>query len=460
VLFRSDGTNLVNGYTTAIAGVSGYTPPYQAVTGDTNSTGFGVYGYTSGGVPRIQINRSKSTTKGTNTALASGDNIGILHFGGADGTGFIDSARIGAAVDGAVSTNIVPGRFTINTMNTSGTSVEAARVSSNQFVGINTLATAARRLEVKQDGAPGFRMTNTTGGAGQGIEMLTATTRLSWLLGAQYNVADAFEITPSTAAGGTTFSNPSCVFIPSAVYPGGDNTISSGLSSKRWSVVYAATGTINTSDARAKTAISPLTEAEIKAAIEIANEIGTYQFLDAVESKGESTARLHCGTTVQRVMEIMQANGLDPMRYAFICYDKWDDEYKDFLINEGEKVKKLKSIERQKTVKKLQRFSDVKMIDGVAVLVTNEVETAEGVFVEHPVFDEQGQPVLVDGENGQVQMMYLQPVMETIEIEVEEDAEPKYESRLIRQAGDKFGFRPDELSMFVLRGLAQSLNSF
>lgn len=43
-----------------------------------------------------------------------------------------------------------------------------------------------------------------------------------------------------------------------ALYPITDNAISSGLSTNRWSVVYAATGTINTSDARLKTDVRPL----------------------------------------------------------------------------------------------------------------------------------------------------------------------------------------------------------
>jgi hypothetical protein len=36
--------------------------------------------------------------------------------------------------------------------------------------------------------------------------MLTTSTKSSWLIGAQYNVDQSFEITPSTANGGTTFA--------------------------------------------------------------------------------------------------------------------------------------------------------------------------------------------------------------------------------------------------------------
>jgi hypothetical protein len=38
-----------------------------------------------------------------------------------------------------------------------------------------------------------------------------STTHFNWMLAAQQNVSDAFEITPSTAAGGTTFNSPKLV---------------------------------------------------------------------------------------------------------------------------------------------------------------------------------------------------------------------------------------------------------
>lgn len=105
--------------------------------------------------------------------------------------------------------------------------------------------------------------------------------------------------------------------------PSVDNTRSCGKAALRWSVIYAGTGTINTSDAREKTAISPLTSAEIAAAIDLAKEIGTYQWLESVSTKGANNARLHAGLTVQRAMDVMQSHGLDPFRYGFICYDQW-----------------------------------------------------------------------------------------------------------------------------------------
>lgn len=108
------------------------------------------------------------------------------------------------------------------------------------------------------------------------------------------------------------------------VTPGVDNAQTMGSSALRWSVVYAGTGSINTSDAREKTDVAPLTAAELSAAADLARAIGTYQWLSAVQAKG-ADARLHAGLTVQRAMEIMQSHGLDPMCYGFICYDQWNE---------------------------------------------------------------------------------------------------------------------------------------
>lgn len=107
------------------------------------------------------------------------------------------------------------------------------------------------------------------------------------------------------------------------VRPSADNTIPLGLSNFRWSVVYAGTGTINTSDADEKTQVVPFSQDEMNAAKTLAKEIGTFKWLASVQAKGED-ARNHVGLTVQRAIEIMEANNLDPMAYGFICYDEWD----------------------------------------------------------------------------------------------------------------------------------------
>lgn len=106
--------------------------------------------------------------------------------------------------------------------------------------------------------------------------------------------------------------------------PAGDNTTTLGAASFRCSVVYAATGTINTSDAREKTPIRPLTEAELAAGAALGELIGAYKWTEMVCAKGDE-ARLHIGLTVQGAISVMTAHGLDAFAYGFICYDAWQE---------------------------------------------------------------------------------------------------------------------------------------
>lgn len=112
--------------------------------------------------------------------------------------------------------------------------------------------------------------------------------------------------------------------------PGADNTQNLGTASFRWKEVFAGTGTINTSDGNEKDVdpadwkVRSLTVSEIMAAKALSKEIGAYRFKSAIQQKGKA-ARMHIGMTVQRAIAIMEYNGLDPMAYGFICYDAWDE---------------------------------------------------------------------------------------------------------------------------------------
>lgn len=147
-----------------------------------------------------------------------------------------------------------------------------------------------------------------------GVTYLDRTGTLS-----RFRSSGGLSLTLDDTAGGAQFAG-------GPVYQFNDNTYSLGKSNRRWSVVYAGTGTINTSDARDKTPVAALSEAELAAAKALAVEIGTYRFLDSITAKGADAARHHCGMTVQRAVAIMQANGLDPMRYGFICHDVWAEQ--------------------------------------------------------------------------------------------------------------------------------------
>ena len=117
--------------------------------------------------------------------------------------------------------------------------------------------------------------------------------------------------------------------------PGADNLQTLGMSGFRWSTVYAATGTINTSDAREKLWRGAANAAEQRAARRILAELGFFQWHDAIAAKGAEDARRHFGVRAQAVWAIMADEGLvDPIGsdgrpgrtpYAFLCFDRWDD---------------------------------------------------------------------------------------------------------------------------------------
>jgi hypothetical protein len=109
-----------------------------------------------------------------------------------------------------------------------------------------------------------------------------------------------------------------------AVHPGADNSQPLGGASFRWSVVYAGTGSINTSDAREKHLLGYLTDAEFEVSRLVSRSIGKYQWLAALEEKG-ATARIHVGPTAQAVAHAFTSNGLDPSRYGLWCMDRAED---------------------------------------------------------------------------------------------------------------------------------------
>lgn len=316
--------------------------------------------------------------------------------------GAVDGVTIGATTPATVANvdNIKIDGNTISTTDTNGNMLLRPN-GTGKILGRKAAATGAQ--EVQWTAVSGMQLStsdthyyghNWSGGESANPDYLigdwhNASGRFGWNSAGRYTYIDSHYgsgVAPILFTGndlGTVFGrwDGSGHF-----YPGADNTQSCGASGYRWSVVYAGTGTINTSDARTKTDVRSLTENEINAAIQLSQEIGAYQFLDAIADKGDA-ARLHIGMTVQRAMQIMEANNLDPMRYGFICYDKWDDEYLTIPAREAEPAK----------------------------------------------LDEEGNEIL--------------PAKQAREESVV----------LVRKAGDMYSFRPDELTLFILRGITARL---
>jgi len=105
-----------------------------------------------GGGAQLILSSTKGADANTYTALVSAEGIGTISFNGADGTRFIAAAGITALVDGAVSTDNVPGRLLFLTSPSGANNLtERMRIDSIGNVGIGT--TPNYKLEISTDSA-------------------------------------------------------------------------------------------------------------------------------------------------------------------------------------------------------------------------------------------------------------------------------------------------------------------
>jgi len=101
-----------------------------------------------------------------------------------------------------------------------------------------------------------------------------------------------------------------------------DNQIAFGGGGQRWTVIYAASGTINTSDGNEKQDIEILSEAELRVAKKLTRLIRKFKFKDAVAAKGDG-ARIHVGVIAQDVEAAFASEGLNAHQYGMFCEDSW-----------------------------------------------------------------------------------------------------------------------------------------
>jgi hypothetical protein len=150
--------------------------------------------------------------------------------------------NIGPAITSPVITNIAPGANFTLTQNSAApfTSVESGAVVNTLYlkaghVGIGT-ATPDRVLHVV-----GQIHVGDIADEGLFIRGGSSDAQYNWLMGNNVNIANGFEITPSTATGGTTFSTPALLIAGATSKVGiGDTSPSNG------GLVVAAGVTIGT----------------------------------------------------------------------------------------------------------------------------------------------------------------------------------------------------------------------
>lgn len=128
--------------------------------------------------------------------------------------------------------------------------------------------------------------------------------------------------------------------------PAYDNGFNIGWSSLRWKDTYLVNSPTVTSDEREKLWIGVREDSRsvwLRIARRIFEELGFYQWRDAVEAKGEDGARWHFGARAQRVWAIVADEGLAPPLIdglpdpawtgppppAFLCFDRWEAEHEE-----------------------------------------------------------------------------------------------------------------------------------
>lgn len=279
---------VVSGVDSALYGMTVAAPYTGMGNPGTQIHGFGGVILGTNGLERVRVDANGTTT------LVSGSNVtpGVIVQGGSIGAGWL---RLG------------------NNLNLQG---------GDDYLGL-TITYAA---------APVFKHTNAFGGQinkfNVGDPQASGAYGQNWWPNVQgatcfyaRNLGDSY-----LRLGVGTIDTPAADVVAisgASLQPVNDNAIYLGSAGARWKEIFAGNPAINTSDARQKDWRGGLTEAELRAAKTVAKGIGTYRWLDAIEAKGDG-ARLHVGVMAQNVIAAMEAEGLDPFAYGFVCYDQWD----------------------------------------------------------------------------------------------------------------------------------------
>lgn len=117
--------------------------------------------------------------------------------------------------------------------------------------------------------------------------------------------------------------------------PLADNVHPWGAPSYRFTQLYAASATVNTSDEREKAEIRAVPEAVLRAWSEVRQR--EYFFSEALEQKGRK-ARRHFGYVAQEIQRAFAGAGLEAADYGLFCHDQWPDEYETIKVVDQEAV--------------------------------------------------------------------------------------------------------------------------
>lgn len=184
---------------------------------------------------------------------------------------------------------------------------------------------------------------NVGAGLGAGGSVTTGSSGIYIGHNAGNNVLQKVDAVNSIAIGANTFNTANNqvvignslhtdVFFYGHIKPQTDNAQNLGAPAARFGVVHAGTGTINTSDERLKQDIGDIPDDWLDAWECV--EWQRFRFKDAVADKGDG-ARWHIGLIAQRVQDVFEKRGIDPLAIGLLCHDEWPEEWIDARDEDG-----------------------------------------------------------------------------------------------------------------------------
>jgi hypothetical protein len=310
-------------FTGTVPAAAGQVAVYDSTTG-TAITTTRTYQFRATGVGQAQLQLFENTGDGTNSVIIQppatlsanytltlpsddGTNGQVLTTDGSGGLSWTSAAVSSVSAGSGMSFTTITGTGSV----TMGTPSDITSSSSNSVsTGTHSHAIVGAAFLAGSQTFTGTKRFLTGGVGGIISEAYNFTTANESIYGT------SGEVGISTGGVGRV------VTTNSAFRPTGDNNYTLGSASNRWSVVYAGTGTINTSDADTKQDIADLDAAEKRVALSIKGLIKKFRFKDAVAAKG-AAARIHVGVIAQEVRDAFTAEGLDANRYGLFCSDTW-----------------------------------------------------------------------------------------------------------------------------------------